>query len=616
MLQKAFFRHLVPLAIFTFFNLLVITADAAQGPFAAWSFDSTAGGRYIDVSGHGYDAIPSGTGLGLITGIKGQALSCPNSGYDIDISNSKDSFALNAITVESWYYANALSTLDQAKILEFSYIASGIRNGYSLFIYPTGFPVFSIASGNQWMGCQSNESIASGRWYHIVGSYDNNFLRLYVNGELKNSLPCTGGIMYPVGQDVRIGCQKLQDGTLRYFANGRIDELRVYNYALTADSILAHYQNEAPGIIILLPVVPNPTYNQKPVFRWYSKKPISTYRLQIASDQSFLSSIISLPLSDTFYLPSANLPFGTIFWHVADNADTSTWSAISSFTIQDTAVPILIPYAPDPTRLRKPKLSWHHVTGATSYTIQINSTPSFTSPFISDGATDTFYTPAANLPVGSIFWHVKSNLKDQYSILDTFVILNDSIPFLIPVFPDTQYIRKPVLRWHPGTGATSYRLQIDTIGDFVNPFISIPLSDTVDTPSVNLPYGKICWRVSANSNPSRYSMTDTFWVMVQGSVLPYNSGKMSHGISLSYVPHKGGIRIEYSLNRPGNLTLQIFSTSGQCVATLWDAACSAGAHTLLWQARDNRGVPVQNGSYILVCRLNENLLTQKIFLTK
>jgi hypothetical protein len=594
----------------------IAAAGAAQGPVAFWSFDSTIGGRYIDITGHGYDAAPSGTGLGLVAGVKGQALNCPDSGYDIDVVNSRDSFALKKVTVEAWYYANTLSMVNQAKILEVSYIASGAWNGYSLFIYPTGFPTFCLASGNQWMECQSGVSIAPRKWYHIVGSYDSSSLRIYVNGELKNSVSCTGGIMYPVGQDARIGCQKLQDGTLRYFANGRIDELRLYNYALTSDTILAHYHNESPVPIVLIPIVPNPTYNQEPTFRWYSKKSISTYRLQIASNQYFQPSIISVPLSDTFFTPSASLSFGTVFWRVTDDADTTAWSDIASLTIQDTTVPILIPYAPDPTRVHRPRLSWHHVKGATSYTVQINSTPSFVSPFISDGATDTFYTPGANLPIGSIFWHVKSNLKDQYSIPDTFVILNDSSPFLMPVTPDTQYVRKPVLRWHPGTGATSYRLQIDTIGDFATPYISVPLSDTVDTPSVDLPYGKICWRVSANSNPGLYSMTDTFWIVKSGSVLTRSSWIIANGLSLSSDPQRHAVRIGYTVDQPGVLSLQVFSTTGQCIATLWKGTCGVGTHSLVWQAKDNRGNPLPNGCYILACRLNERLVTQRILLTR
>jgi hypothetical protein len=598
----------------TFFPIALTHAE--PGPVAYWSFDAVQGNTYPDITGHGYDAVATGTGLTLVPGVKGKALNCPQSGYDLSAMNSKDSFALETVTLEAWYYTNTLSSVNLATIYELSYIQSGVHNGYNLFINPTGYPNFVIASGGTWIECQSPVSIVNGKWYHIAGTYDKSFLRLYVNGELKQSLSCTGGIMYPVGQDARIGCQKLIGGTLRQFANGRIDELRLYSYALSADSIRAHYLREVPSPVVLIPCLPNPTYNQEPTFRWHSKSSISTYRLQISANQSFPGTIVSVPLSDTFYTPSANLASGTVFWRVSDDADTSIWSDMSSLTIQDTMVPILIPYVPDPTHVRRPVLCWHKVAGAASFTIQINSTPSFASPFISDVATDTFYAPGANLPVGSIFWHVKSNLKDQYSVPDTFVILNDSIPILIPVFPDTQYIRKPVLRWHPGTGATSYRLQVDTIGNFANPYISVPLSDTVDTPFVDLPYGKICWRVSTNSNSNLYSATDTFWISGPLSVVPGISRTHDHGLALSADLQKYGIRIGYSLAKPGVLSLQVFSTTGQCIATLWKGACDAGMHTLAWPARDTQGNFLPDGSYILVGRLNENLYTKKMVLAR
>jgi Concanavalin A-like lectin/glucanases superfamily/FlgD Ig-like domain len=591
----------------------ITAAGAAQGPIAAWSFDSTVGGLYADNSGNGYDAAPSGTGLSLVAGVKGNALSCPDTGFDIDVLGSANNFTMNSVTVETWYCPNSFPAV-HAKLFDFTSVASGVRNGFGLYMVQQGNVEFSLAGASTWITAHSSMALSLHKWYHVVGTYDGNNACVYINGVLANSVAYTGGIVYPVGADARIGCGKLQNGVNWCFARGAIDEMRIFNYALTQDTILAHYRNEAPASVILIPVVPNPTYNQKPLFRWFSKKNVPVYRLEISTVQTFLSSVVSVPLSDTFYVPSAGLPFGMVFWKVADDADTSVWSDISSVTIQDTAIPILIPYAPDPTRNRRPRLSWHHVTGAASFTIQINSTPSFTSPFISDGTTDTFYTPGANLPIGSIFWHVKSDLRDQYSVADTFVVLNDSIPFLIAVSPDSQYIRKPVLKWHPGTGATSYRLQVDTMGDFANPFISIPLSDTVDTPSVDLPYGKICWRVSANTNSTRYSSIDTFWIVKSGSVLQPSHLSMTRWVSLSTAACGDGIRVGYVLHRPGEFSLQIYTTAGRCVATLWKGACGAGEHTLQWQARDDRGNPFPNGGYIITCRLDGRLSSTKCIL--
>jgi hypothetical protein len=66
-----------------------------------------------------------------------------------------------------------------------------------------------------------------------------------VDGDLESTLSHSGGYAAPA-LDARIGCQRLQDGTIRAFVNGRIDELKLYDHALASDTVMAHYQSDAP----------------------------------------------------------------------------------------------------------------------------------------------------------------------------------------------------------------------------------------------------------------------------------------------------------------------------------------------------------------------------------
>jgi hypothetical protein len=218
------------------------TANSVTGPTAYWSFDSMAGQTFYDVTGHGYNAIATGSGTSIVPGVVGNALSCPDSGFEITVANSKDSFAFKKFTVESWYFANSIPTGGQARILTFDYAASGIRNGWALCVFPQGFPDFTLSSGDgtEWIDCLCPIAILPGKWYHIVGSFDGSNLRLYVNGVLENTVSYSGGVLAP-GTNARIACQRLMDGTVRYGANGKIDELKVYNYALSASRILADF---------------------------------------------------------------------------------------------------------------------------------------------------------------------------------------------------------------------------------------------------------------------------------------------------------------------------------------------------------------------------------------
>ncbi len=592
-------------------NLFAQTSQ--QKLVAYWSFDSAAGHTFFDVTGHGYNASWTGSGVGRASGVVGQALSCSGTSYEMTVANSQDSFALNNLTIEAWYNTDSMMS---AYIFDYQYIAEGFYNGYGLFVNSDELAEFGISnsSRNDWITTVSTTTITTGKWYHFVATYDGGSVRLYVNGTLEAQAPYSGGIGYPVTANARIACQTLQDGSVRLFDKGRIDELKLYNYALSADTIKAHFLSAPkPGTPVLIPYMPNPTYNQRPEFRWFSKPGITAYRLQVDTLPLFASPIISLPLSDTFYTPEANLPVRTIYWRVCNDADLSTWSATSSVTILDSLTPQLIPCTPDPTLNRRPTLTWHPVKGSASYTIQINNNSGFASPLISEITSDTFYTPRADLPVGVISWRVKSAAGTQYSAADTFVIENDSIPLLIPVFPDTQSTRRPVLAWHPVVGATTYMLEVDTVGNFANPFISLPLSDTLYGQQADLPLGKLFWRVSAGFGSTKYSAVDTFWILIRLAAQQPGASSCAPVLSVFSTGTGRGIGIAYTVDKPCAVSFEVFSLAGKRVATLYSGTGAPGSCRFAWTNGD-KGTLLTKGGYVLRCKVGEKMLAKRIVL--
>jgi hypothetical protein len=225
-------------------NDTMIVHVVFHGLVAYWSFDSASGNTYFDVTGHGYDATSTGTNIGIASGIRGNALSCTGSGFDCFVANSKDNFCLSTFTIEAWYYPNIVGP-QQHKILTFDSLRVGIGNGYTLNINGTGSVTTTIWSQvtNTWACANSTTSLVPSNWYYIVGTYDGSCLRTYVNGTMEGTSTIAGGALYPVRLDARIGCEYTLDRGVIYNANGRIDELKLYNYALPADSIAAHYNN-------------------------------------------------------------------------------------------------------------------------------------------------------------------------------------------------------------------------------------------------------------------------------------------------------------------------------------------------------------------------------------
>jgi Concanavalin A-like lectin/glucanases superfamily len=598
-----------------FFLVGTLHAQPVQQKLVAyWSFDSAVGNTFYDVTGHGYDASWTGTGVSRAPGVVGQALRCTGTGYELTVANSRDSFALAAVTVEAWYNTD---TAMSAYILDYQWVASGVYNGWGLYIRDDGLLELGASNNGRyaWLAAVSTTPINPGRWYHVAGSYDGSSFKVYVNGNLEGTAPYVGGIGYPVAANARIACQTLQSGLVRLFDRGRIDELKLYNYALSADSIKAHYTAGKPPVMVLIPCVPDPTYNRRPVFKWHSSPKVSVYRLQVDTVSLFRNPIISIPLSDTFYLPQADLPIRTLYWRVSSDADTLTWSAMSSVTILDASTPILIPYTPDPTLDRRPTLMWHAVSGTTSYAIQIAGVAGFASPILSDVASDTLYRPLAPLPIGPVYWRVKSTSGTLYSLIDTFTIQSDSVPILIAIFPDSQTNKRPVFSWHPGVGATTYRIQVDTVGNFVDPFISLPVTDTFYLPQANLPPGKIFWRVSANFNFLRYSSVDTFLEVPGSQIAQGIESNAARGVRLVSNPAGRGFTVGYRMDSPAGVRFSLFSLAGRRVAVLYEGRSEQGEHSFTF-GNAGAGMTLPKGGYVLQCQLGETVITKKLLITR
>jgi hypothetical protein len=96
---------------------------------------------------------------------------------------------------------------------------------------------FAISTNrsNRWV--QSITSPVKDTWYFLVGTYDGNELKLYVNGKLESSL-FHNGTLLSSNADLYIGKRNNADG--RNF-NGSVDEVMVFNRSLSSNEIRTHY---------------------------------------------------------------------------------------------------------------------------------------------------------------------------------------------------------------------------------------------------------------------------------------------------------------------------------------------------------------------------------------
>ncbi len=347
----------------------------------------------------------------------------------------------------------------------------------------------------------------------------------------------------------------------------------------------------------------SPTEERRPTLAWHKiELPQASYTIQIASNSGFIAPIINLPVADTSFAPSVDLPFGTIYWRV--RVLTGPWSPAGSFQVipGQNNIPQLNPYLPKYTTDVTPTLSWKGVSNAATYTIEIDTTAGFTGPIAMTPVSTTEFTPQSALPYAQIFWHVKCDLNDFWSSSDAFFIVPDTIPMIIRYNGSTVGSRRPVFQWHPVTGADSYNLYVAPTHNFDNPFV-LPVSDTSAVLGADLEYGTWYWQVSCSRNPGGFCPYDSLVIdasEVISSISAENKGlRIINGVNECRIfltePPDNGIRV------------RIFSLQGKPITEL-----STHTSRIIWNYIDKNGVPVPSGHYIMQVLDGKKRLFQRV----
>ena len=111
------------------------------------------------------------------------------------------------------------------------------NNEFRLTTNSSGDPQCERYSGSWQPAVTSPSALAQSTWTHLFCVYDGVNLKLYVNGILINSLAQTNAMTSSAATALDIARDSAGSG---YFA-GQIDDVRIYNYALTPDQIQIIY---------------------------------------------------------------------------------------------------------------------------------------------------------------------------------------------------------------------------------------------------------------------------------------------------------------------------------------------------------------------------------------
>ena len=201
---------------------------APAGLVAAYSFNEGSGTTVTDASGNG-NAGTIANATWTTAGKFGSALSFNGTNARVNINDAPSLHFTTGMTLEAWVRPTTVSSVWRDVIYK------GDDNYYLEATSTTGSrPAGGMIAGGTHAEAFGATTLATNTWTHLATTYDGAMLRLYVNGVQVSSVAKTGNILtltnqLQLGGDSIYGC---------YFA-GLIDEVRIYNVALTTAQIQA-----------------------------------------------------------------------------------------------------------------------------------------------------------------------------------------------------------------------------------------------------------------------------------------------------------------------------------------------------------------------------------------
>ncbi|MFX0200112.1 MAG: LamG-like jellyroll fold domain-containing protein, partial [Candidatus Hodarchaeota archaeon] len=216
-------------------------SEHSRGLVGEWDFDEGSDDMAYDTSGFGNDGTLNGDPMWVL-GKYGTALKLDGNDY-VKVPNDP-SLNIGQGTWEAWLKFDAKPTEGTmmnplAKANQYWIHASnGADDPFDdeSIILPDSIQVKITVGGKRYIATTDANFIETGIWYHVAGTYDGDILSLYVNGELIDTNNNPSGSIDLQDPDLTIGTWS----TLIDSFIGVVDEVRIWNRALTGEEILEY----------------------------------------------------------------------------------------------------------------------------------------------------------------------------------------------------------------------------------------------------------------------------------------------------------------------------------------------------------------------------------------
>lgn len=136
-------------------------------------------------------------------------------------------FPRQGLTISAWVHAGTRKSQHVVRV------GGGVTTPWGFALSMSGDAVFELDADSSVQLRRVDYPV--GRWMHLAGTYDGARVRFYVDGEMVGSRPMSGDLR-DNGSPIIIGTRTHQ---FHDSFQGRIDEIRIYDYPLRGAEIAA-----------------------------------------------------------------------------------------------------------------------------------------------------------------------------------------------------------------------------------------------------------------------------------------------------------------------------------------------------------------------------------------
>ncbi len=461
------YKRLIHLISLVLLLNMALTAKTKAELVGWWRFDEGSGDIVYDSSGN--DNNGSINGAKWDAGKYGNALQFNGQDNYVEVPTSDSLEIATNVTIAAWI--NWIDSGDGWQGILSKGTMAGPGENYSLFVNRDGryFHFVLALDVGRVQQNSPNNSVVPNEWLHVCCTWDGSVTRIYINGEMAMEMDQVAKII-PSQLPLRIGHR---DGSSHYW-NGIIDEVRIYDHALTEAEILATMEG-SEGYPFALGPVPKDRALLEDTWvsiGWSPGDYAASHDVYIGENFDDVNAgaegTFQGNQTDTFFVvgfpgfpyPDGLVPGTTYYWRIdeVNNAEpNSPWKG----PVWNFMIPPKTAYFPDPADGAESvgvndQLSWTPGFGAKLHTVYFGET--FDEVDNAAGGSPqgaATYSPGSLKMAKTYYWRV-----DEFDILETHkgdvwsFTTEGAVRAINPANGSVDVTQTPVLTWEPGFGAT------------------------------------------------------------------------------------------------------------------------------------------------------------------